>query len=186
MPCITPLTLRHKFTGEWNTFPCGKCPDCLKRRASGWSFRLLQEEKRSSSSAFITLTYDTDHVPITEKGFMTLCKRDVQLFFKRLRKLNPEAKIKYYACGEYGSRSMRPHYHAILFNADNADVLRAWSLDNKALGSVYFGDVSGASVGYCLKYMSKPAKIPLHRNDDRIKEFSLMSKRWAAPTSQIV
>lgn len=129
---------------------------------------------------FVTLTYDTNHVPITKNGFMSLKKADLQKFFKRLRKLDPEAKIKYYAVGEYGGKTMRPHYHIILFNSDHVKVQKAWSLDNKVIGSCHFGSVSGASVGYTLKYMMKPSKIPLHRNDDRIKEFALMSKGLGA------
>ena len=180
--CITPMTIRHKYTGEWHTFPCGKCLQCLKRRASAWSFRLMQEEKRSDSGLFVTLTYDTRSVPITENGFMTLQKQDVQKFFKRLRKLLPGAKIKYYACGEYGGHTLRPHYHIILFNADAASVASAWSLDGTPIGHIHYGLVTGASVGYTLKYMMKPAIIPMHSRDDRVKEFSLMSKESAATT----
>lgn len=140
----------------------------------------MQEDKRSISAQFITLTYDTANVPITDKGFMCLDKRDLQLFFKRLRKAHydpsqvqdPSApRIKYYAVGEYGGTTYRPHYHVILFNARIELIQEAWSL-----GSVHYGSVSGASVGYCLKYMVKDSKIPLHKNDDRVKEFALMSK----------
>lgn len=121
---------------------------------------------------FLTLTYDTAYVPITKKGYMTLCKRCLQLFIKRLRKYHhKDAKIKYYAVGEYGGKTMRPHYHLILFNADKEKIDKAW---NK--GSIYIGTVEGASVGYTLKYLAKEKKIPLHKNDDRVKEFSLMSK----------
>lgn len=156
--------------------PCGKCPECLKRRVSGWSFRLMQEERRSSSAYFITLTYDTQHVPISRNGFMTLDKRDVQLFMKRLRKAvslkDDSITIKYYLCGEYGKDRSRPHYHAIVFNVpDVYDIERAWRL-----GQVNYGTVTGASVGYTLKYMDKPKRIPMHRNDDRIREFGVMSK----------
>lgn len=180
MPCITPFQKRNEVEGGYYTLPCGKCPECLKRRVSGWSFRLMEEDKVSSSSMFVTLTYDTHSVPITDKGFMSLCKADLQKFFKRLRKLLPEAKIKYYAVGEYGGSTWRPHYHIILFNADYISVQKAWALDGKAIGHVHFGNVSGASVGYTLKYVMKPKRIPLHKNDDRIKEFSLMSKGLGA------
>lgn len=140
----------------------------------------MQEEKHSDSAHFVTLTYTTTTVPITQRGFMTLCKADVQKFFKRLRKMLPDNKIKYYVAGEYGDKSMRPHYHAIIFNADVVSIDKAWSLDNKSLGQTHFGTVTGASVGYTLKYMSKAKKIPMHRNDDRVKEFSLMSKGLGA------
>lgn len=173
--CITPFYVKDKYTGENIPVPCSKCPPCKKRRTSGWSFRLVEEGKRSLSALFVTLTYNTDHVPITNKGFMNLDKTDVQKFMKRLRKLSNQ-KLKYYLCGEYGTKGMRPHYHLIIFNADKEKVERAWSLDNKPLGSIYIGDVNEASIGYTLKYMTKKGKIPLHHNDDRQKEFSLMSK----------
>lgn len=183
--CITPFTRRDPLTQEWQVFPCGKCPECLKRRVSGWSFRLIKESERSHSAIFVTLTYDVDHVPLTEKGFMTLRKSDVQKFFKRLRKIDPEAQIKYYAVGEYGGRTLRPHYHIILFNSSHANISSAWRLEGKPLGDIHYGDVSGASVGYTLKYMTKEGKIPLHKNDDRVPEFSLMSKDLAPITLPI-
>lgn len=178
--CITPFSMKHKTKGMTISVPCGKCPECLKRRVSAWSFRLMQEEKVSTSAHFVTLTYDTEHVPLSPNGFMTLAKRDVQLFFKRLRKelsVNyAHVKIKYYLAGEYGGKSKRPHYHAIMFNLPNLDLIeRAWHL-----GSVHYGQVTGASVGYTLKYINKAKKIPSHRNDDRIMEFALMSKGLGA------
>lgn len=175
--------------------PCGKCPNCVSRRVSGWSFRLMQEDKNSNSSHFITLTYDVENAPISKKGFLSLSKVHLQLFFKRLRKRTFDnwcktyggvgeslqaryrafsaatKPVKYFAVGEYGSRTMRPHYHIILFNAKVELIQDAW-----AMGQVHYGSVSGASVGYTLKYVSKPGKVPLHKNDDRVPEFALMSK----------
>lgn len=167
--CMRPVNLKEYEV----TVPCGKCPNCLKRRASGWSFRLAQQEKVSMCSHFLTLTYDTRKVPITERGYLTLDKRDVQLFMKRLRKAHGKGypKLVYYCCGEYGGKTWRPHYHMILFNAKVELIQEAWQN-----GDVHFGEVNGASVGYTLKYMTKEAKVPQHQNDDRIPEFSLMSK----------
>jgi len=175
MACLTPYAVKLKMENKTIPVPCGKCPDCTKRRVSGWSFRLMHEDKRSTSSLFITLTYDTTHVPVSKNHFMTVSKKDVQLFLKRLRKA--EAKlhdnaIKYYLAAEYGGRTKRPHYHAIIFNvSDPYAIERAWGL-----GVTHYGTVTGASVGYTLKYMDKPRRIPEHRNDDRDREFGLMSK----------
>lgn len=104
---------------------------------------------------------------------MTLCKRDVQLFMKKLRKNHGKdhQTIKYYTVGEYGTSGMRPHYHIILFNARLNLLQTSWSL-----GQLHYGTVGGASVGYCLKYISKTRIIPMHQNDDRTPEFSLFSK----------
>lgn len=161
----------QKVYNEDINVPCGKCPPCKLRRVQEWVFRLLIEERHSFSSYFITLTYDTQHVPITKNGFMTLDKRDVQLFMKRLRKHN-SAKLTYYTAGEYGDQKYRPHYHMILFNLeDQESIFKAWDL-----GDVHIGKVTGDSIAYTAKYIDKQKRIPLHRNDDRVKEFSLMSK----------
>lgn len=173
--CITPFYKKEPIRGSYMPLPCGKCPPCKKRRTSGWSFRLIKEGERSNSALFLTLTYDTEYVPITKKGYMTLDLKDLQKFFKRLRKLSNE-KIKYYAVGEYGSTKARPHYHVIIFNANKEHIELAWALDNRPIGSYHIGDVSSASIGYTLKYMCKQSKIPLHQNDDRKKEFAVMSK----------
>ena len=173
--CVTPFYKKELIKGQHIPFPCGKCPPCKKRRTSGWSFRLTKEGERSNSALFITLTYDTDYVPISHNGFMTLKLEDLQKFFKRLRKISNE-KLKYYAVGEYGSTKKRPHYHIILFNANKENIARAWALNNKSIGTYHIGNVSDASIGYTLKYMSKKSQIPIHQNDDRKKEFSVMSK----------
>lgn len=178
MACLTPFTKKNKDMNCNVSVPCGKCPDCIKRRVSGWSFRLMQEEKHSQSAHFITLTYDTEHVNITRAGFMTLSKEHIQAFFKLLRYYHTDQvnKLKYYIVGEYGGKTLRPHYHAVIYNlVDTKHVEQAWKK-----GQIHYGTVTGASVGYTLKYISKPGKIPLHKNDDRLPEFSLMSKRLGA------
>lgn len=174
--CITPF---YKKDMPNVPLPCGKCPPCVKKRVSNWSVRLLKEGERSSSSLFVTLTYDTRTVPMVTNG-MSLSKEDVQKFFKRLRKQHQKNKrhgrIKYYLAGEYGGHTYRPHYHIILFNSHYADVMEAWQIDGKAIGSIHFGTVSAASIGYSLKYISKPKKIPQYEGDKRQPEFALMSK----------
>lgn len=179
MPCITPFMKKHKELNCNVAVPCGKCPECLKRRVSGWSFRLMQEEKTAQSARFITLTYDTIKVPITPSGYMSLNKKHIQDFFKRLRRQIEYAgypldiPVKYYIVGEYGGKTNRPHYHALIYNVPDTKFLEtAWDM-----GAIHYGDVTGASIGYTLKYISKPGRIPMHRNDDRLPEFSLMSKR---------
>lgn len=179
--------------------PCSSCPKCKAKRVSGWSFRLLQELKVSESAHFITLTYDNKHVPISDKGSLHLFKRDLQIFFKRLRKAQEKADgppIKYYACGEYGGKTFRPHYHIILFNAKLELIQDAWMCTEKRftlkgkksgyehntcscgkhLGSIYYGQVTPASVGYTLKYMCKPKGTWKKKTP----EFALMSKGLGA------
>jgi len=181
MACMFPVTIKNpapNFGGkDYYTHipvPCGKCPNCLQRRSQQWIFRLLEHDKVHIGSLFITLTYDNEHVPISKNGYMTLCKKDFQLFMKRLRKSYPKThgKISYYACGEYGETYERPHFHAIVFNAHTDNIQRAWQL-----GQCHFGQVSGDSIAYTTKYMHKGKIIPKHQNDDRVPEFQLFSQR---------
>lgn len=175
--CTAPFIKTDKAVGSVYQLPCGRCPNCVARRTSQWSFRIMQESKVSYSAHFITLTYKTGELNISPNGFKTLSKRDVQLFFKRLRKAQDKIKfdfpIRYYAVGEYGGKTQRPHYHIILFNALNVEMIKkAWTL-----GEVHFGKVEGASIGYCLKYMEKDSKKKWYGSkDDRQQEFALMSK----------
>jgi hypothetical protein len=96
--------------------PCGKCVLCREKKASEWSFRALCENQSSiTEPLFVTLTYDNAHKPRCG-----VRKEDIQNFMKRLRrnldKLNIEHDIRYFACGEYGKKTHRPHYHLILWN----------------------------------------------------------------------
>jgi hypothetical protein len=103
---------------------------------------------------------------------MTLDPEDLTKFWKKLRKYNKKLKIKYYAAGEYGEKYYRPHYHAIVFNIEDYNSIgKAWEL-----GSIDIGTVSGSSIAYTCKYIDKKQRIPLHKDDDRIPEFSRMSR----------
>ena len=107
--------------------PCGRCVGCRLDYARQWANRCMLELEDHDRACFITLTYDEFHVsksyypdPATGLALpaLTLCKRDLQLFFKRLRKAFPENRIRYFGCGEYGPSTFRPHYHVILFGID--------------------------------------------------------------------
>jgi len=174
--CMNPFRLTEDNGGY--LVPCGKCYNCKRRRTSSWSVRLVKEGDRSLSAHFLTLTYNTENVPLSSNGFMTLDKTDLQKFFKRLRKWHGKdtTPLKYYAVGEYGGKTKRPHYHILIFNANLEHFERSWSIDLKPLGQIHIGTVSEASIGYTLKYICKDSQIPIHKNDDRQKEFALMSK----------
>lgn len=72
----------------------------------------MHEAQMQPDSCFVTLTYDEQNVPQD----YSVTKRDLQLFFKKLRKSLRGKKIRYLACGEYGDQTLRPHYHLLLFN----------------------------------------------------------------------
>lgn len=49
--------------------PCGKCLACLKNKQSAMVVRCKREAEQRGSFAFMTLTYDDDHLPITQSLF---------------------------------------------------------------------------------------------------------------------
>lgn len=172
--CDSPYYVSIKGKPEDTPVPCGRCPNCKKRKAAEWGFRLEQENRVSTSAYFITLTYNTKHVPIAKSGYLTLDKEDFRLFMKRLRYHEKGSPLKYYGCGEYGTQGFRPHYHLILFNLrDPESIHKSWTKGNVDI----IDDVNPASIAYVCKYLHKEKRIPMHKNDDRIPEFSRMSKK---------
>lgn len=106
-----------------------------------------------------------------------LCKRDLQLFMKRLRKRIPYEKIRYYAVGEYGPVHFRPHYHLLLW-FDDEQTLK--SLGQNIYKSWQFGRVDwqlsrGDSASYVAKYLNSSVNLPQVLRLPQTKPFSLHS-----------
>lgn len=173
-------------------FPCGQCLACRINKRRAWTLRLLLEYFIHEKASFVTLTYTDDNLPLSLDGYPVLCKRDVQLFFKRLRKRYGEG-IRYYACGEYGPKTKRPHYHCIIFGVAPDELDEDWFYfggksgpyqprycrpsplyETWQLGIVHVGEVNQHSIQYCAGYVTK--KIT-RKSDGLTPEFQLMSRR---------
>jgi len=165
--------------------PCGKCIGCKLEYSKKWAVRCVHEASLYEKNIFITLTYNDQHVPYLNDTDTTLQKRDFQLFMKRLRKKYGSG-VRYYACGEYGEKNERPHYHAILFNFDFNDkqVLqersyKIWTSPGLTklwpYGYHTIGDVNFESSAYVARYILKKHDKKDYGN--REKEFVLMSRR---------
>lgn len=109
--CTQPIYL-HKL----NQFvPCRKCSECRMSRSIEWAVRCYFEAKSHFDNCFITLTFDDVSNP------EILDKKYLQDFFKRFRKAISPVKIKYFACGEYGPKTLRPHFHIVVFGYNFSD-----------------------------------------------------------------
>lgn len=180
MKCTNPQSIRPQYLQNAGgtekphsiLVGCGKCLSCRQKRSRDWILRLKHEHQQSTKSLFLTLTYDDDQIPMSENGLPTLNKRDFQLFMKKLRKKSP-LTLKYYAIGEYGSRTMRPHYHAIMFNASEKHITEIWDK-----GITHVGQVTGKSMAYVTGYTNKYIlnKYTRQDGDDRLNQFNLISK----------
>ncbi|AXH73504.1 MAG: replication initiator protein [Microviridae sp.] len=94
---------------------CGQCMECRLAYSREWAIRITHEAAMHDRCCFLTLTYDDLSLP----RYGQLVKRDLQLFFKRLRK--SFGSFRYVACGEYGELKRRPHFHVALFGLDFRD-----------------------------------------------------------------
>lgn len=91
--------------------PCGRCMSCRVAKRREWGLRCAHEAKMHDASSFLTLTYSEENLP--SDG--SVSKRELQLFMKRLRTEIAPRRVRFIACGEYGSQLRRPHYHVGLF-----------------------------------------------------------------------
>ena len=185
VPASDPRVMDPYWKDQLIQIPCGKCIGCRLEYSRQWANRCMLELQYHDSAYFVTLTYNEEHVPRTGlHGEMSLRKRDFQLFMKRLRKKYSDDRIRFYAAGEYGTTTQRPHYHAILFglHLDDLQVYkskdsfkyftspglqRVWSVVESSkdsitplaqpLGYVVVAPVTWETCAYTARYTSKKA-----------------------------
>lgn len=200
--CVASLLYPGK---EEISLPCGQCIGCRIDRSREWANRCMLELQSHDSAFFVTLTYDDFHVPKSyypdpETGeahtSYTLVKRDFQLWMKRLRKKFSDDKIRFFACGEYGGQTQRPHYHAIIFGLHLDDLVKYktvregeayYTYYNSASiqetwpnGFVVVGAVTWESCAYVARYVTKKLtgeSASFYETFNLAPEFSLMSRR---------
>lgn len=189
MACYCPISAYQPISGgplEFTerpdtrplTIPCGQCIGCRLERSRQWAIRCLHEASLYESNAFVTLTYDDEHLPADK----SLRKSDFQRFIRLLRQHFRRTRqrrrsndsdelrsgIRFYMCGEYGDLTFRPHYHACLFNVHFSDRVLFKRLGNGSClytskilskcwphGYACFGDVTFESAAYVARYCIK-------------------------------
>lgn len=159
MPCFAPMSAWRGPGGsvsfrnpgdeaghEFLSVPCGGCLGCRARRARDWAIRCALELQSAPVTSCCTLTYSDDMlVP-------TLRKDHVSAWVKRIRSSRNGERVRFFASGEYGERTQRPHYHAILFGLHETDSVQQ---DKWPFGYVRTDPISPASIAYVAGYASK-------------------------------
>lgn len=153
----------------------------------------MLEAMQYKDNSFITLTYDENNLPAD--GSLRI--KDVQDWLKRLRFSIQPRRVRYFAVGEYGDTTFRPHYHVAMFNyatcrfgtsryaetignfatkrssccASCDHVLATWGR-----GLVSLGVLNNSTAAYIAGYVTKKMT---HRSDPRLNgkepEFARMS-----------
>jgi hypothetical protein len=138
--------------------PCGKCIGCRTTRQRAWAIRILHESQMHEHNQFVTLTYDEEHYT------PQLNYRHFQQFMKAVRHKN--GPTRYFAVGEYGTQTRRPHFHAILFGLalqdgtpcgknikTSQELTKLWPHGFSSYGQVNYQSASYVA-GYVLKKLS--------------------------------
>lgn len=175
-----PLSFNRPIAGNAGidyrtyTIPCGTCILCRNEQARQQAIRIYHESQMHQEGAFLTMTYDEEHLP----EFSSLSTEDkanewqrpqdrhhLSKFWKRMRKAF--GKMRYYSVGEYGDQTQRPHYHACIFGHafvqgrtivrrtpsllwENPRVTEAWGQ-----GQVRIGALNFRTARYTASYVTK-------------------------------
>lgn len=156
--CLHPYTkvvVNPAGIKETVQFPCGHCIECLRDYQNAWKIRLSEEFAENPVGVFATLTYAPLNAPIAfdqetgelietdefveymetkDKRVLTLNHKDATDWIKRCRERYYRAKgerleFKYFLCGEYGPRTLRPHYHLMIIGIKLWDFLEFFADD---------------------------------------------------------
>lgn len=214
MQCISPIKAGFDRSGDITysnkkmdrelatfAFPCRKCLACRLNTAREKAIRCIHEAKIHENNIFLTLTYNNDHIADGRLHYL-----DFQLFMKRLRKdvtknitdpdLKKELNISFMVTGEYGDKTKRPHWHAIIFNYRPTDAKHKYTshTDEEVFSSDYlqtlwgkgnieFGSVTMDSAGYVARYAAKKLAHGKDQNHDyhpihKTSSKHAIGKRW--------
>lgn len=175
MSCINPMEMKIKsqYKGiQTIKVDCRHCLNCLVKRQSQIEFlakkELLSVYQSGRSASFVTLTYDDNHIPYNENGFITLRRKDLQNWIKNMRRqmeyYGEKVPFKYLYCGEYGDgthsttksgvSTHRPHYHVVFLGLSTSQV-KKYTRKLWKNGLCDIGELSAGGIRYLCKYMTK-------------------------------
>lgn len=197
MHCISPLKASLKNDGsitfnnkkaidglEPFQIVCRKCLPCRLNNAREKAIRAVHEARSHKNNAFLTLTYAEDHIGDSRlnykhfQDFMrTLRRKQAEKLYKDTHKAGKQITMKeareksyisFMVTGEYGDKTKRPHWHALLFNYwpqdtkylfmnkfgdnyyDSEELKKIWNMGHISLSELTF-----KSAGYVARYAAK-------------------------------
>lgn len=211
MTCYSPWTAYRDRNGgvsqketadcESLSLPCGACIGCHMDRSMSWSLRCRHEAAMWTHNCFLTLTYDDEHLPWHGSLSTTEPRRFIRYLRRKMSgvEVAPDGSgkrpIRFFGCGEYGTRRARAHYHLLLFNVRFDDVAKygsetytsslvseLWRKGTHLLGTLTPASASYVA-GYALKKVSawqresKYGAVNYETGEfvQRVPEFAMMS-----------
>lgn len=155
----------------------------LSNRDEIGEFDLVEDDYRGVD--FISIPISKSNIT---NSFAYCHKRDVINFFKRFRSnidyhfkknnIKENGKIRYFVCSEYGPRTLRPHYHAIIW-FDSEEICRLFGeflFKSWSYGHTDFSLVNSSAPSYVAKYITGNYNLPSVLQLKYTKPFHLSSK----------
>lgn len=167
---VVNLQINYDFNGDFST------PSVVNTEELRNSIILYNKHRtfyKNNYSVNRNVTYQDNQIAV-------LVNRHLQLFIKRFRKYvskHYNEKVRYYAVGEYGVQSLRPHWHIIFFYSspdlarDFENVLQFGTEQRPIQTPMFlrslwkFGHIDskqtdGKAYFYISSYVNKPANFP--------------------------
>lgn len=204
MPCFRPLTgywsrvKNHKgnrylvfnaadgYLDRPVTVACGQCMGCRWRKTRDYAIRNMHEASLHEEKYFLTLTFSS--MPPNASAETHFFQR----FMKRYRKALGDQKVRYFACGEYGGKTGRPHYHALIYGHRPDDLVPISRRGPYPLytspeiqniwkqGHISIGEISFTSAAYTATYCQKKVtgkRLEVINPETKLKPYELVDER---------
>lgn len=208
--CLQSVTIKRRIANHYylNNVPCGKCLECIKDKQNEYVIRTIEEQRKRGSMVFFTLTYAPEALPtiddyeideetseiLSEHEVQTLRRKDVRdwkLAFERYcKRKHHHLDYGFLICGEYGTRTARPHYHGIILGMDREDVNEMMWRWKEKYGFVVFKFIPSVMADvekvarYCSKYICKDENWNNLPNEKCEKPRKMTSKFYGMPNDE--
>lgn len=143
---------------------CGKCMECLKKKAREWQVRLSEEIKTDNKGIFVTLSFSDEALIELQKDIIDLSGYELEneiatlatrRFLERWRKKHKKS-VKHWLITELGhNNTERIHLHGIIFTEHKEDIDKIWKYGNTWLGDY----VNQKTINYIVKYVTKTDQL---------------------------
>lgn len=178
------------------TVPCGQCMSCRINKGRNWTSRILMEQAsnwhyHACDTYFLTFTYREETLPkcLDDDG-APVANLEKKKFLQWLKDQQRQTVVqaghyRYYAIGEYGEESGRPHYHAAIFPKHVRQVEALAAAWNKKAGFTSATPMLVSRARYLAGYAVKKLTAA---DDDRLRggqtpEFRTSSREPALGSS---
>lgn len=158
----------------WLWYDCGRCAECLRKRAMSWRTRLHKEYYGTKDNFhFLTLTFSDESIAQLKADYIDLfpeldrpddndiARFAVRRFLERYRK-RYRVSLRHFFVTELGGLNGRIHLHGLVIGAKCRSRFDTRKLDLDVFNSIWqyghlwVGWCTDKSISYIVKYITKP------------------------------